>query len=239
MKRGFAFAFAFLLIGITAGCDDSGSVDSVESIGKAEELRSKGDPRSAIIHLKTILQNNPESAPARLLLGKVHLDLGDGATAEKEILHAQNLGAKPVDTLKPLGKALLLQNKPNDILDQLVVAKEPTSSLKAIIHSLRGDAFTRLLQRDKAEAAYNSALAAYKTDIEVDRPHLKLTEPAEFVDAVIGLARLAVAQNNWEKAKSYLDRAEKLAPKSAEMLAAKGSYYLGQSKFEESEKTYK
>ena len=239
MKLGFASAFAFLLFGITAGCDDSGPVNSVESIEKAEEFWSKGDPRSAIIQLKKVLQKDPDSAPARLLLGQVHLDLGDGATAEKEIVRAQGLGAKSIDTLKPLGKAWLLQRKPENIVDQFVIAPESAASLKAIIHALRGDAFTRLRQPDKAETAYKSAIAAYKTDLEVDRPHLKLTEPAEHVDAVIGLARLAVSQRKWETAKSYLDRAEALAPKSAEMLAAKGLYNFSQAIYEESEKAYK
>ena len=235
----FKFALVLLLIGAITGCDDSGSVNTVENIGKAEEFRAKGDLRSAIIHLKKALQKNPDSASARLLLGNVHLDLGDAATAEKELLHAQKLGAKPVDTLKPLGKAWLLLNKPDKLLEQLVIVKESKASLKAIIHALRGDAFVRLRQPDKAETAYESALAAYKTDLDVDRPHLKLTEPAEYIDAVVGLTRLAVARKNWKKAKSYLDRAEKIAPKSPDMLAAKGLYEFYQANYEESEKAYK
>ena len=60
-----------------------------EYVSRAKDALDKGELRSASIYLKNALAQNPNNAEARWLLGKAHLDIGDGGSAEKELLRAR------------------------------------------------------------------------------------------------------------------------------------------------------
>jgi cytochrome c-type biogenesis protein CcmH/NrfG len=64
-------------------------------------------------------QRTPKYAEARWLLGKVYLDLGDGAGAEKELSRARRLGTTDPELPIALARALLLERKYQEVLDQL------------------------------------------------------------------------------------------------------------------------
>ena len=86
---------------ILAACDEvseTGNVD--ELMQRASERRAAGKIRASIIDLKTILQKSPKNADARLLLGQVYLDIGDGEAAEKEAGQALALGANARDVFE-------------------------------------------------------------------------------------------------------------------------------------------
>ncbi len=51
-----------------AGCADKTTPDQL--LASAKQERDKGNYRSAIIHLKNLLQKSPENAEARYLLGR-------------------------------------------------------------------------------------------------------------------------------------------------------------------------
>src|SRR5437868_1564237 len=72
----------------------------------------------AIIELKNLLQQNPESAKGRHLLGKALLDSGDLAGAEIELRRAWELGA-PRDELAPLlAQTLLLSGQSRKLIGE-------------------------------------------------------------------------------------------------------------------------
>ena len=84
---------------------------------RAEAAYRQGDDKAAIIDVKTALQKNPALMPARALLARLHNRAFDAAAAEKEIGKAVELGFDPQQALPVLGRALLLQNKFQQLLD--------------------------------------------------------------------------------------------------------------------------
>ena len=74
------------------GCDAGGGQTSTEHTNRAQSHLDEGEHRAALIELKNALLKNPDNTQARLLMGQLHVTLGDGASAEKELLHASELG---------------------------------------------------------------------------------------------------------------------------------------------------
>lgn len=78
-----------------------------------------GETRTAYIHLKNALLEDPFLLSAHLLLGKIYIQLGFGDKAEKELLIADGLGADQSLTLIPLARAYLLQGKAEQLVAEL------------------------------------------------------------------------------------------------------------------------
>jgi Flp pilus assembly protein TadD len=74
----------------------------------ARTLFDKGEYNAVVIQLKNVLLLEPDNAGAYLLLGKVHLESGDAASAEREISRARDLGLDAAEWMAPLGRAWLL-----------------------------------------------------------------------------------------------------------------------------------
>lgn len=106
---------ALALAALTAGTGCSQSVDQM--IASGDEALGKGDYRTAEIQLKSALSKDPNSARARWLLGQMGLAVQDGASAEKEIRRAGELGVGPDATVPALAQALLLQGKTDAVLE--------------------------------------------------------------------------------------------------------------------------
>ena len=67
----------------------------------AKRLQQKGEYRAAIIQLKNALQNDANQPQVRVMLARSYLKSGDGASAEKELKRARELGAEPSQVLPP------------------------------------------------------------------------------------------------------------------------------------------
>ena len=63
-----------------------------------------GELRSAVIELKNALQRDRQNADARLLLGQVYLQLGNGAAAEKELRASLRYGIAMERVVVDLGR---------------------------------------------------------------------------------------------------------------------------------------
>jgi len=116
----------------------------------------KGEAEAAIIELKNALQQDPDLLAARVLLGKAHVEQGDGAAAEKELVLADRLGADRSLTAAPMAKAYLQQYKYQELLEHIHAEAFPPP-LRAELLVYRGHAHVELRQFDKAEQAFNEA----------------------------------------------------------------------------------
>jgi len=76
VATAIALAFAASLMG--AGCDRISQVTEQEHIQRAKNFENKGNLKGSIIELKNAIQNNPDNAQARLLLGQVYLKNRNG-----------------------------------------------------------------------------------------------------------------------------------------------------------------
>jgi putative PEP-CTERM system TPR-repeat lipoprotein len=137
------FAMALLL----SGCWSRSPDLLVESARKHLE---RADPTSAILDLKSALQEKPAFGEARLLLGKALLANQDPAGAEAELQRALALGVPPQRVATSLAQAWLELGKPQQVIDQFQTL-QPGDDREAA--ALRVEVARALLQTGDVERA--------------------------------------------------------------------------------------
>ncbi|MBP6898850.1 MAG: PEP-CTERM system TPR-repeat protein PrsT [Burkholderiaceae bacterium] len=80
-------------------------------LAKARTLIEKKDGEAARITLKALLQQHPQSAEGRLLLGQLLLEAGDPAGAEAELRRALEAGQPDASVLPLLAASMVAQGK--------------------------------------------------------------------------------------------------------------------------------
>jgi putative PEP-CTERM system TPR-repeat lipoprotein len=217
-----AIALAFVSAAGFSGCDRTANLTEQEHIQRAKDFEAKGDLKTSVIELKNAVQNNPNSAQARLLLGQVYLKTGQGAEAEKELLRAKSLGVGE-DSIKPyLAKSLLLQGEFQRLLDEITLTGRESAANKSRILSLFGDAKTALRQLDEACSLYQESL-------NVD---------ASNVPAHWGLASCAYARGKVAEAYSRLQTALKIDPRNSVSWVLLGDLERAEKKPDAAEAAY-
>lgn len=157
-------------------------------LAEAKAYQEKGDRKAAMIQLKNAVANTPEDAEARFQLGALHLDSGDAVSAEKELRKALSLGTSADRALPLLGRALQAQSQPAKVLEEITAENAKAS---AELLALRGDALLMSQKPDEAKQAFEQALQVKASSSE----------------ALAGLARHALFQNDIEAAERYANEA--------------------------------
>lgn len=192
------------------------------TLAQANAYLGEGDYRGAVLTLKNILKDNPDDKSARLLLGKVYLPIGDGASAEKELKRAEQLGISPNELLASMGSALLLQGKVDDVLALLHPLKQADNKTNAEILSVKGDAFLAKQDQEEAWQIYQQAL-----DLD----------PAS-KDAMQGLIKISVVRGKVEQGFQMLDKLIVVAPQDSETWNLQGLLYSRKKQYAKSEESY-
>jgi putative PEP-CTERM system TPR-repeat lipoprotein len=188
-----------------------------ELMADARRFSAQGDAKAAIIQLKNVVQQEPNHAPARLMLGQMYLITGDMASAEKELRRARELGAK-ADLVQPaLGKALLSQGQFQRVLEEFPEGQGGAEAL-----ALRGQALLGLARPDEARTMFERALQV----------------KSGFADATLGLAKLALIGENADMAMQLVDQAIVQNPNSVDSLRLKGDLQLAGKDAAAARKTY-
>ncbi len=202
-NRRVIFIHILLLLCVALnGCGKSQSTEKL--LAEARQYKQKGDNKAAIIQLKNALQKDPENKDARFLLGEIYNDFGDPVSAEKEVRKAISLGIPPTVALPALTKALLSQNQFQKVLDELGTDARSTTEPEMMI--LRGNAFLGLEKKLEAKDSFESILKL--------RP--------DFAPALLGLARVAIAERNIGDANRFTEQAVLKNPTNAEAWLFKG-----------------
>lgn len=170
------------------------------------------DYRAAVIQLKNALQKNPRDLPARILLGRTLIKLGNGEEAEHQLKLARGAGANDSLILAPLGEAYLAQGKSETLLRDFPAGRR-LPAVEAEVRVLRGRALLDLNEPKKSEEQFLSAL-----DIKPD-----------FVKGLIGLASLRMSRGNLDEADSLLDRAMAQEPDNESAVHMKGKTRLSRN----------
>lgn len=166
------------------------AADTEQYIQEAKAYLEKGEPKAAVIQLKNALQENPTSIEARLMLGKIYLKAGDGASAEKEFDRAKRLNAAKSYWELDLAKSYLLQRKHQEILDN--ISDDPDNAMedRVALLLIRGDAFLGLRKFQEARETFNQALT-----VNIESP-----------EAMLGLVMVDIAENKRTEALNSLDQ---------------------------------
>lgn len=93
---------------LLAGCAPP---TSDELLNSARTAWAAGEMRTAEIHLKNLLQQDPSHVDARAMLGQAQLANGDAASAEASLRRAMELGADPAANHVQLLRSLFEQGK--------------------------------------------------------------------------------------------------------------------------------
>lgn len=142
---------------LTTGC--ARDPDPAQLMASATRRQAAGDNHAAIIELKNVLQRVPAHAAARLQLGDIYLESGDVLSAEKEFRRARDAGAAPGAVLPRLGTVLLLQQRYDQVLTELLVDEAWPAPEQGDIRALRGYALLGLQHQADAARLFAQVLA--------------------------------------------------------------------------------
>ena len=164
-----------------------GKEDSAALVAEAKARLADGDTQAAMIQLKNAVAQDERNAEARFELGKLHLDQGHLAGAEKELRRAREAGY-PAEAVDPLiARALLGQREFQRVLDE-IPAPTGTGPDAAVLMSLRATAELALGQKETARKMMQQALDAAPKSPEV---HLAWVQMA-LADGDVNGAMLAI-----------------------------------------------
>lgn len=107
---------AALLLALLTACDDAVDVDA--SMARAEQQLAAGEVASAEVALRSLLQQRPESWPARLLLGRTLIASGNWGAAEAELRRAEQLGGAPDAVLVAWSELQLAMGRAAQVVDR-------------------------------------------------------------------------------------------------------------------------
>ena len=177
---------ALVILATVAGC----TPDPEELMSRASSSLENGDARSAMLDLKSLLQQEPDNAKARALLGEAYVLLGDVGAADIELAKAKQLGAPSDLTLLPTCRVLLGQAKYEEVLEQCAPGTAAAGRSNDL-QVLNGNALIGLERAVEAKAAFKAALA----------------KAPDNLDALLGLAAATQLADGPEAAKAVLESA--------------------------------
>src|SRR5690606_28410183 len=111
------------LLGAAPGCS-LGSRDPATLMAAAQRYYDKGEHSAAVIELRNLLAIEPNHAEARILLASSYSANGEHAAAEDELRKAIEHGLDPRRVSAKLGRALFLQGKLQQLLDEIEPASD-------------------------------------------------------------------------------------------------------------------
>ena len=137
-----------------------GGGDPQKLMTSAKAYLDKGDLKSAVIELKTVLQSQPESAEARYLLGKALLASEEATGASVELRKALELKYPRDKVLPELAQAMLDLGRHKELITQFGDASLDDKPALARLRTSLGLAQARSGAFDAAMAAFKQALDA-------------------------------------------------------------------------------
>ena len=193
-----------------------------EYLKQAEDYINKGEYNAAVIHLKNSLLLESDNAQARLMLGKAYIKMGDGASAEKEVTIARDLGLDKTEWLVPLGQAYLMLGRNDEVLREITLEEDYPAKMRADILILQGNAYLAKRELQEADTRYTEALQLRPDDTGV----------------LLGKASLAVNANEPEKALALVERLLSREPANVKGWLFKGEILRLQGKHKEAVDAY-
>ncbi|WP_157264942.1 XrtA/PEP-CTERM system TPR-repeat protein PrsT [Azohydromonas aeria] len=181
---------------LLAGCKVEQKVP--ELMASAHQYLERDDYRAAALQLRNALQQEPNLAEARLLLGQVLLEDGQLVAAGVEVRKALDLGAAQEQVVPLLARVLLSEGKPEVLLERYGSTVLAQPQAQATLLSRLALAHLALDQPQRAEAALRSALAA----------------DAQHAEARLLQARMLAANQDLDGARRLVDEVLQQHPQS-------------------------
>ncbi|BBL76339.1 XrtA/PEP-CTERM system TPR-repeat protein PrsT [Methylomagnum ishizawai] len=159
-------------------------------IDAARSYIQKHEYKAAVIELKNYLQENPNDAEARMMVGEVYMKLGDGSAAAQSFEKARELKVPKERWIVLLGRSYLMNNDLKMLMERVKPDEDLPNGVRAQVYGLHGVAYLSQGNIDKAQASFDAAL--------------KL-EPSSS-EALLGLALLVAQHGDYKKTIEYAER---------------------------------
>lgn len=145
---------ASCIAGLTLALAGCGGESEEKLMASAKGFVAQNDNKSAIIQLKSALQQNPKSGEARLMLGIALRETGDPAGGLLELRKAQELGVPDAQLLPELARTMLLAGEFSKVAGQYAGTElsEPQANADLAVSVAQSFA----VQGNKAQALENS-----------------------------------------------------------------------------------
>ena len=215
-----ALCLAVLAV-VMAACGELPEAEARRYLESAQKSHAAGDFNGAFIELKNALQIDPDNAAARLLLGRIYLDAGDGLSAEKELAHAWELGTRNDDVRLLLTQARLRQGNFEAVLEDVPTDLGFESPIMQDFWIARAEALLGLGRAHEAMEVFKEIVAR--------RPQAM---------AYAGLARATFVVGQHAEALEYLGKGLALDADNAELYALSGQFNFQLNKKTEAEAGY-
>ena len=215
-------------------------------IERARTALQKGDVNAGVIELKNALQEEPDNAAARLLLGQTYLRGGDLAAAEKELARTRDLGLPRAQWVVDYARTLMLLGQADRVLKEFSPLDDDPPETRASLLSLQALALMAQKQLDDAKTRLNEALAAKADNVEAllamtrlegaegkfaeasERVNQVLAVQPDNVEALLLLAELERLQKRYPEAIAAFDKVLARNPKELRALVGRGETRLTQ-----------
>lgn len=214
-----ATALMSVLMPVLSGCKPAQTpigadpAKALPLLADATRRMQGNDTTGALEQVRAALKADRSLPGAHLLLGQLHLRLGDGLAAESAYTEAQRLGADRNDWVLPLAVALAGQGRPQALLDE---ARFDDAALAPQVRT------ALLLMKAEAATDLGQAAAAQR--------HIEAARALAPTQAVSWLAEVSTRLRAGQvpEAASAAAKAVALAPQSAAALTARGDVALAE-----------
>lgn len=190
-----------------AGCSGS---DPQKMVVSARDYLAKNDTPAAIIQLKNALQEKPDLAEARFLLGKALLSRGDVPGSEIELQKAHDLGYAADEVTPLLARSRVAQGQFKRVTDEFGKVQLTTPEANAELKTLLAVAWRQQNNGEGFETNLREALQA--------KP--------DHAPALIEQARLQASKANFDAALTTLETVIAKDPRNADALKFRGDIEL-------------
>ncbi|HEX2477981.1 MAG TPA: tetratricopeptide repeat protein [Geminicoccaceae bacterium] len=201
--RRFVALTLLVCLSALGSCEEPSPQQRMEN---ARAFLQGGNAQLAIAELKRVLQEQPDDAEVRVMLGKIYLTGGDLPYAEKELERAQALGLDSAELMVTLGELWLKQGRREHLLAELNAKDDWPQDARIALHELRARAFLDLDDVAGARRAYEAILGIDPNN----------------VDARIDLVRLAMRADDPGAGELVLTDALHIAPDHPILLGLSG-----------------
>ena len=181
-----AFKYSFLLFTLVIHFNlmaNNAYEDALKSFHQQEY-------NATIIHLKNALKEDIDHIPSRILLAETLIAQGKGEMAETELYDLQASGVDFNQLIALLAQSLILQSKYKQVLD-VATSGYRGNHIESRVLFARGQAYLGLNQLRQAEQAFSDTLIIQ----------------SDFQLAMLGIAQVAMNQNDLAKASKFVEKA--------------------------------
>jgi putative PEP-CTERM system TPR-repeat lipoprotein len=219
LRGGTVVVAAMVAIALLSGCAEK--PDAL--IASAKEYLAKNDRNAAVIQLKNALQNNPDLAEARFLLGKALFESGDFAAADKELRKARELKYSNDQTVPLLARVLVAQGEFKKVVDEFSKVEVTGPESKAELQTAVGEARVAMGDVEAARAAFAAAVTAV----------------SDYPPALLGQARLKAGAGDLAGALMLVESALAKSPTLTDGWRLKGDIVSAQGKLDDALAEYR